>query len=274
MADMARPPAGADYSMAELMAVIMARGLEKNDGTVGGVGMAATIPMAAIRLATMTVAPNIYWFCGSSGGFNPTFDHLPLTSADARALYGAEATQKMQDIVDMGGRGGWGFGFHGGMQIDKFGNANLIGIGPYENLKVRGPGSVGLIWAGRMENAYLFTWHHSRNIFVERVDHLCGPGWMNGGDSRFEILKQRINGPDRVYSPICIMDFHETSRAMRLVSVHPGYSVDDVVANTGFSLIVPENVPQTAAPTTRELFILRNFVDRARLLKDFRLTFG
>ena len=260
--------------MAELMAVVMSRALEKNDGTVGGVGMAATIPMAAIRLATLTVAPNIYWFCGSSGGFNPTFDYLPLTSADARALYGAEATQKMQDIVDMGGRGRWGFGFHGGMQIDKYGNANLIGIGPYERMKVRGPGSVGLPWAGRMRNAYLFTWHHNRSIFVERVDHLSGPGWLNGGDSRFRTIKEPIEGPDRVFSPICIMDFHETSRAMRLVSVHPGYTVADVVANTGFELSISDEVRGTPPPTEHELYMLRHFVDRGRLLKDFRLTVG
>jgi len=262
------------YSPAELMAVVMSRQLAKNDGQIGGVGMAATIPMAAIRLATITVAPNIYWFCGSSGGFNPTFDHLPLTSADARALIGAEATQKMQDIVDMGGRGKWGFGFHGGMQIDKYGNANLIGIGPYENLKVRGPGSVGLPWAARMENAYLFTWHHNRNIFVEKVDHLSGAGWLSGGNSRFELLKAEISGPEKMFTPLGVFDFHEVSRAMRLVSVTPGYLVDDVVKHTGFELILPDQVPETVEPTARELFLLRNFVDRGRLLQDFRLTIG
>ncbi len=267
-------PSTDSYSMAELMAVVMSRALEKSDGKVGGVGAAATIPMAAIRLATMTVAPNLYWFCGSSGGFNPTFDYLPLTSADARAFYGAEATQKMQDVVDLGGSGKWGFGFHGGMQIDKYGNANLIGSGPYEQLKVRGPGAVGLTWASRIQDAYIFTWHHNRNIFVERVDHMCGMGWFNGGNSRFEVVKARINGPVCVFSPICIMDFHETTRAMRLASVHPGYTVADVVANTGFELIIPEKVSETSAPTDRELFLLRNFVDRGRVLKDFRLTVG
>lgn len=273
MAERAKPSSEA-YSMAELMAVVMSRALAKNDGQVGGVGAGATIPMAAIRLATLTVAPNLYWFCGSSGGFNPTFDHLPLTSADPRAFYGAEATQKMQDIVDMGGSGQWGFGFHGGMQIDRYGNANLIGVGPYEALQVRGPGAVGLIWAGRMGNAYLFTWHHSRSIFVERVDHMCGPGWMEGDDSRYAALGQRLDGPERVFTPLCVMDFHETSRAMRLVSVNPGYTPADVIANTDFELIIPDDVPQTPPPTAHELFLLRNLVDRGGVLKDFRLTIG
>lgn len=273
MSELVTPPGGA-YSMAELIAVEMSRTLERNDGKVGGVGAGATIPMAALRLATMTVAPNLYWFCGSSGGFNPTFDHLPLTSADARALYGAEATQKMQDIVDLGGSGRWDFGFHGGMQIDKHGNANLIGIGPYDGLRVRGPGAVGLPWASRMAHAYLFTWHHNRNIFVEKVDHLCGPGWLRGGDSRRAVLGEQSNGPARVFTPLCVMDFHETSHAMRLVSVHPGYTAEDVARHTGFELIIPGEVPQTRPPTGHELFLLRNFIDRGGVLRDFRLTAG
>lgn len=268
-----RPGASA-YSMAELMTVIMARTLEQDDGTVGGIGAAATIPMAALRLATLTVAPNLYWFCGSSGGFNPTFDYLPLTSADARALYGAEATQKMQDIVDLGGSGKWGFGFHGGMQIDKYGNANLIGIGAYDKLKVRGPGSVGLPWAARIQRAYLFTWHHNRNVFVDKVDFVSGPGWLGAGDTRFEALGTRINGPERVFTPLCVMDFDETSRLMRLVSVHPGYTPSDVIANTGFEIIIPSNLGETAPPTAHELHTLRNFVDRGGVLKTFRLTVG
>lgn len=260
------------YSMAEVIACAMARGMKKVDGTVGGLGMAATIPMAGVRLATMTVAPNLSWWCG--GAFNPTFDYLPLTSVDARTMEGAEGICRMQDVVDLGGSAKWGWGYHGGLQVDKYGNCNMLGIGPHEKLKVRGPGSVGTIWAARMKNAYLFTWHHNRNIFVEKVDYITGPGWLRGGESRYETLKERIPGPDRVYSPICIMDFHETSHAMRLVSVHPGYTVSDVVENTGFELILPDNIPQTPPPSEGELFLLRNFIDRGRLLKNFRLTVG
>ncbi|MFK0154729.1 CoA-transferase [Streptomyces sp. NPDC090493] len=263
----------AAYSTAELMAVVMSRALEHNDGQVGGVGAGATIPMAALRLATLTVAPGLNWFCGSSGGFNPTFDHLPLTAADPRALHGAEATQTMQDIVDLGGSGRWGFGFHGGMQIDRYGNANLIGIGPYDNLRVRGPGSVGLPWAARMSGAYLFTWHHNPRVFVERVDHLSGPGWLDGDSSRAELL-DGVPGPRLVFTPLCVMDFHETSHAMRLLSVHPGHSVGDVAAQTGFDVIVPDDVPETPRPTDQELFLLRTRVDRGRQLRDLRLTVG
>jgi glutaconate CoA-transferase subunit B len=252
----------------------MARARALNDGEVGGVGAGATIPMAAIRLATLTVAPNLYWFCGSSGAFNPTFDHLPLTSADARAFYGAEATQKMQDVVDMGGAGKFDFGFHGGMQIDRFGNCNLIGVGPYEQLRVRGPGSIGLPWATRIASAYLFALHHNRNVFVERVDHMCGPGWLEGGDSRKQALGDGRPGPALVFTPLCVMDFDAKSHAMRLLSVHPQHTTADVVEHTGFELITPRTVPATAEPTDHELFVLRNLVDRGGVLKDLRVSVG
>jgi hypothetical protein len=61
---------------------------------------------------------------------------------------------------------------------------------------------------------------------------------------------------------------------MRLVSVHAPYTVADVVANTGFELIMPDSVARTPPPTQRELFLLRNFVDRGRVLQTFRLTIG
>jgi len=77
-----------------------------------------------------------------------------------------------------------------------------------------------------------------------------------------------------VFTPICVMDFEEGSHRARLKSVHPGYGVDDVVANTGFEMVVPADVPTTTAPTNEELKLLRTQVDRDRVLKSFRLTFG
>lgn len=272
MAEFAKPDTE-KYSMAELMAVEMSRNLADDDGCLGGVGAAATIPMAAIRLATLTVAPNINWFCGSSSGMNPQFSELPLTSADPKALVGAEATKRMADIVDMGMTGKWRFGFHGGMQIDKFGNSNMIGIGkPYEQMKVRGPGAVGTPWGGRIEKSYLFTWHHNPRVFVEKVDYICSPGFLNGGESRWEHIDRKSLGPIYIYTPICVFDFDKSSKAVRLKSVHPGYTVEDVVKNTGFDIIIPDAVPQTVAPQPHELFLLRTMVDKTGTLKKVRLT--
>ena len=70
------------------------------------------------------------------------------------------------------------------------------------------------------------------------------------------------------------MDFDPDSKRMRLKSVHPAYSADDVQKNTGFELVMPKSVPVTGAPTAEELFVLRRHVDRDGALKNVRATVG
>ena len=273
-AEQAHPGTDA-YSMAELMVCEMARNLAVDDGTIGGAGAGAVLAMAANRLAVLTVAPNIWWFCGGSGSWNPTFSELPLTSADPRAAFGSEATNTMMQTVDMAMIGTvWGYGFNGGMQVDKYGNCNMIGIGPYDKLKVRGPGTVGTIWTATITKYYLYFWHHNKRVVVDKVDFISSPGFLDGGESRAKLCRPDSKGPALVYTPLCVMDFAEDSHRLRLRSVNPGYAVKDVIDNTGCELIVPAHVPTTKSPSETELFILRTQVDRTRVLKDYRLTIG
>jgi glutaconate CoA-transferase subunit B len=264
-----------DYSIAELMTVAMARVLgEREDGKLGGVGAAAVVPMAAARLATLTTAPNLWWFCGGASGLNPTFDRLPKSSADPRAALGSTGKKNMLDVVDMGITGGWDWGFNGGLQIDMYGNINMIGIGTYPQLKVRGPGTVGTIWTGTLRRPYLYTMHHAARVLVETCDYISGPGYISGGQSRWDKVQNTTEGPQLLFTPMAILDFDPDSRRMRLKSVHPGYSADDVQKNTGFELIMPKSVPTTEAPTQEELFVLRRHVDRDGVLKNVRATVG
>ena len=64
------------------------------------------------------------------------------------------------------------------------------------------------------------------------------------------------------------MDFSEQEKKMRLHSVHPGISVEKVIENTGFDLIIPEKIIETIPPTQEELFTLRMRVDRTGFLKN------
>jgi glutaconate CoA-transferase, subunit B len=166
-----------------------------------------------------------------------------------------------------------GAGGLGGLQVDKYGNINLLGIGgPYPNLKVRGPGSVGTLWLGAAQTN-VFLEHHNKRLFVEKVDYVTGAGWLTGGDSRHKTLNGR-DGPRYVWTPIAVCDFTEDEHRMRLATVHPGYTVADVVANTGFELVIPPKVPTTTPPTDWELNELRTKVDRSGVLKRRRLTVG
>ena len=188
----------------------------------------------------------------------------------------------MMDVVDTflkgrvpGGRmsAGDGMGSAGGIQIDKFGNTNMIGIGgPHPKMKVRGPGTVGTIWTACAPQG-LFVEHHNKRLLVEKVDYISAPGWLDGGDSRAKLLDNRP-GPVFLWTPICVCDFTETEHRMRLVSVPPGYTVKDVVDNTGFELVIEGDIPTTTAPTDWELNALRTLVDKDRRLKTRRLTIG
>ena len=276
MAELAYP--GTDkYAMAEFMAVIMARDLAGDEEKWGGGGANVVIPLAAGRLAQLTVAPNIWLFTGGAGVFNGKFDTLPLGTWDPRVGVGAECKNYMMDVVDLGTSTRNRLPFAGlcfcGMQVDRYGNINMIGVGgSHPTLKVRGPGTVGGIWMGAGPN-HIFVEHHSRRIFVDRVEYISGAGWLNGGDSRYEALDGR-EGPTIVWTPICVCDFTEDEHRMRLVSVHPGYTVDDVVENTGFELVMSEEVPTTTPPTDWELEMLRTRVDRGGQLRTRRLTVG
>jgi glutaconate CoA-transferase subunit B len=86
-------------------------------------------------------------------------------------------------------------------------------------------------------------------------------GWNKGGADARRALGLPGGGPRYCVTPLGVLDFEETSKRMRLRSVHPGVSVDDVVRATGFRLIVPERVPVTDSPTDAELVILRTRVD-------------
>ena len=48
---------------------------------------------------------------------------------------------------------------------------------------------------------------------------------------------------------------------MRLRSVHPGVTVEEIVAATGFDLVVPSDVPDTRTPTPEELELIRDVLD-------------
>jgi glutaconate CoA-transferase, subunit B len=267
------------YSMAELMTILIARRAAGSEEKRGGGGAGQVIPLAAMRLARITVAPNLWMTTAGAGVYNGTFDTLPLGAWDPRSGVGGECKLYMMDVVDrqLASRShedyaGAGFG---GIQIDKYGNVNMIGIGgPYPKLKVRGPGTIGVIWQCSYTGcAGVFTEHHNNRVLVDKVDYISGAGWMDGGDSRYKTLAGR-EGPQIAWTPICVCDFTEEEHLMRLVSVHPGYTVKDVVDNTGFELVMPKKVQVTTAPTDWELEMLRTRVDKGGQLRKRELTVG
>ena len=256
-------------STAELLACFLARDL--NDGEELQVGIALPIPEAAVRLAQLTHGPNMELiFLGARMNVHH-LDHLPMPAFgwDARVVRWAESFSdrghRCDQVKDWHRR----VFFVGGLQVDPHGNTNLIGVGEdFRRLKFRGPGSVGTpTLTTHVGRYYIVLNTHTPRIFVPRCDFISTVGWGSGGaDARLK-LGLPGGGPKYCITPLCVMDFTPAEKRLRLVSLHPGVTLAQVQAQTGFELVIPAQVPTTAWPTLEDLHVLRTQVDVAGALR-------
>ncbi len=146
----------------------------------------------------------------------------------------------------------------GPAQLDRTGNMNISAIGDWKK-----PAAVLALARGVPDNTtngkrvFYVVNNHSKRVFVEEVDFVCGYGW---GPLRREGTI-RYGGPEKVFTNLGIMGFEQSIGRIRLESVHTGISVEQVVENTGFELVMPDPVPETAAPTDEELRLIREVID-------------
>jgi glutaconate CoA-transferase, subunit B len=102
---------------------------------------------------------------------------------------------------------------------------------------------------------YLWSTTHTPRVFVERLDFRSGMGWGDGPGHRERLGLE--GGPRLVVTNLCVMDFPEETRRMRLRSVHPGVTEDQVQEATGFQVQVDGEVPTTPEPSEEEVAIIR-----------------
>jgi glutaconate CoA-transferase subunit B len=240
---------GGGISKGHIMAAAMSHALR--DGDLVVVGANPLLPMAAARLAQLTHAPNLSLVAGASGGVNTLLEPLVPSSGDYSNLV-AEAALPFPEVLMMQMGGKADVFFAGGVQIDQRGNCNLARVGSAEKPALRGPGSAGLPWAFAAGRTILYTTSHSKRLFVPNVDFVSLAGWPEDkNDGR--------RGPALVLTPLAVMDFTPEGQ-MRLVSVHQGVTVEEVLQNTGFEPALPDgDVPTTPLPTDTEMRIMREF---------------
>lgn len=245
----------------ERMAVVMARHLA--DGEVVIMGAVSALPQAACQLAQSTHAPHLSYIAGGSGAVNPRT--VTVSSCDERLL-DAPSVLPLPEVILLEGRGDViDVFFAGGLQIDRYGNTNLVAVGDWHHPRLRGPGTVGLPFLPRAGRVVIYTMAHSPRTFVPRVDFVGGPGFLSG-PAQWRAAGVPGGGPALVVTDLAVLDFDPGSLAMRLASVHPGVSVDQVTGATGFELVIPATVPVTPPPTATELAALRR-VDPLGLLR-------
>ena len=251
----------ADYNMMEMMISVASRELE--NGATVGVGTGA--PCAAAMLAQKIASPDLI-IMFEAGGISPELPEMPISVGDSRTFNRALMAGSMGDIMESCSRGFVDYTFLGGAQIDMYGNLNSTVIGDHANPKVRLPGSGGANdFASFCWRMMVMTPQDSRR-FVEKVDFMTTPGWLEGGDSRAQSGLPLDAGPYKIITDMAVMDFEPESKRMRVISLNPGYTFDNVQENCGFELLRLDTLAETQAPTEEELSILRDQVDPGRIV--------
>ena len=255
---------GAPPSADELTALVLARDFRADDRVIQiGANMAAA--RAGAILANLTRLPDARIFVGLAvenlAGGRPAPPVHPFLF-DARGLQAGEAYLHQHSVFDDMARPD--VFFVGGLQVDRRGNVNLLGIPDGAGgWKLRGPGPVALAtMSTSCRGYYIVMGRHDPRTFVERVASITALG----DRTRRAELGFPGGGPRLLCSPLGVFDFDDAGD-MRLVSVHPGVTVEEVVAATGFDLVLPADVPATAAATEEELTVLRTQADPQGLLR-------
>lgn len=245
------------YTLMELMICAAAHLLEDNRAAVIGTGA----PLAAAMLAQKTHAPRLIVMF-EAGGTAPIMEKLPISVSGSPTQTHALAHGSMFDIMEAAQRGMVDYSFLGGAQIDRYGNLNSTMIGEDRSRpKVRLPGSGGANDLASLCWKTVTIIPHEKRKFVPQVDFITSPGYINGPGAREATGLPPNTGPYRVISTLAVMGFHPASKCMQVVSLHPGVTREDVIANTGFDMLFADTVTTTAEPTDEELRILREEVD-------------
>jgi glutaconate CoA-transferase subunit B len=152
-------------------------------------------------------------------------------------------------------------GFLGAAQIDKFANINSTVIGDYDKPKTRLPGAGGAPAIAANCGEVLITLRQNKRAFVEKLDFRTSGGHLEGGDSRAR-MRFPGKGPTAVITDLGILTPDPETKELTLTSLHPGVTVESVVAATEWRLKVAPELKTTPAPTDLELSVLRDLQER------------
>jgi acyl CoA:acetate/3-ketoacid CoA transferase beta subunit len=212
------------------------------------------LPSLGARLAKLTFEPDLLL---TDGGAQLLANVPPLGPIDAAesVIEGWLPYRSVFDTLWSGRR----HVVMGATQVDRQGNQNIVCIGAFEKPKAQLLGMRGA--PGNTINHPTSYWvpRHGKQVFVEKVDVVSGIGYdraaaLGEKASRFHEIR-------RVVSDLGVFDFDTPDHRMRLVSLHPGVGIDDVVENTDFELVVADEIAYTREPTTEELEIIRTRLD-------------
>jgi acyl CoA:acetate/3-ketoacid CoA transferase beta subunit len=233
-----------DISLADICVVACAE-VWRGDGEVLASPI-GTVPTIGARLAKATFEPDLLI---TDGEALLVANLLPVGAGPAvKVVEGWMPYRLVFDVVWAGRR----HVMMGATQIDRRGQQNIACIGAWERPKAQLLGVRGA--PGNTVNHPTSYWvpNHSTRAFVERVDFVSGVGYPS--PTPFHEIR-------RVVSNKGVFDFETPDRTMRVRSVHPGVSIDDVIESTGFALTIADDLDETRLPTAEELQLIHEVLD-------------
>ena len=241
-----------EFSTLELMAVCGSRQIKNGEVVFIGTGL----PLIAAMLAKKTHAPRakiVY----EAGFIDSNAKDIALSIADSRLGYRAAAAIGLIETLGLMLQGGHvDVGFVGAAQIDEYGNINTTYIGSFEKPTVRLPGSGGGNDIISSAKRIIVIMPHEKRKMVKKLDYLTSPGFLDGPGAR-EKAGLLGGGPSVVVTNLCQMDFDPETKRIRLATIHPGVTIQQIVENSGFDIILPKSASTTELPTQEELTLLR-----------------
>ena len=253
-----------DFTLAEL-AIVAASEIFRDETSEVFATLIGTLPKLAGYVARDTFLPGMMM---SDGQYYLAAEPVPLGKREGYVVQreGRIGYERVFTVVAKGNR----HAFVGPVQVDKYGQMNLSCIGDYDKPKVTMLGVRGL--PGNTVNnrtSMFFANHNTRAFVADEVSMVSGAGY---NPARYPNGKYPIGLDHRqIVTNLCVLDFEGPDHAIRVRTLHPGVSFEEVQDNTGFDLVRPDNIPETAAPTQEQLDIIAKYDPhnlRAYIFKD------
>ena len=248
-----------NYTNKEMQAVTIAKTIEDGQIVIVGTGL----PLIGASLAKRCFAPNCNLIVESglmdcapievprSVGDNRLMAHCAVQWPNVRFI-GFETNEWLHDENRM-------IAFIGGAQIDPYGNVNSTCIGDYHNPKTRFTGSGGANGIATFVNTVIMMQHEKRR-FIDKIDYVTSPGWIDGPDGRAKLGLPSNRGPMAVVTDRGVLKFDEKPKRMYLAGYYPTSSPEDVIENTGFDIDVSRAV-LLDAPDENVIRMIREEID-------------
>lgn len=245
----------------EFLAAVAARQLVGKHRVFAGVGL----PTLAVDLARRTVNPDVE-LVYESGICGAQPEGLAEGIADSVLVSGAAAVLSMPALFGyVLQRGHVDVGFLGAAQVDRWGSLNTSFIGDWDKPTVRLPGAGGA--AEIMPNAgecVVVLRRHDPGALPAELDFCTSPSPVRAHEEDPRMVPPG-HGVSTVITPMAVLRRPDKLGELEVSEVHPGLTVDDVRAATGWDVAVADDVRETARPTVEEVRLLRDEIDTVRL---------